>query len=594
MGIGIAKKLLIIFIFPVIVLFYYMYENTVEMMELHNEAKKVESVIAFTANLGELIHEAQKERGITMGFLGSGGEKLGEILSKQRIKTDEKRKMLLQTLEELKRDKTHDYLVRWLADSFAGLDKVEDIRKRVDNLDIDRDESIRLYTNINSSFLKVIVKSLRSLKNEEFIKYLNSTINFLYYKEYAGLERAYGIECFMSDCFKGETRLQFYSAIARQQSYEESFYMLASENVIDFYKKTLQGGVIEEIDMIREKVLKAFSSDKLDVDAGYWIDVSTKRIDLLKEVEDHQFEMLYKRSSEVTESAYEKVMWTVILNLSVIVFTIIAGYIVVRRQQNLNRYLAKRIDESVIALNEQNKQMIEQARLASLGEMMNNIAHQWRQPLTALGLVIQKMKLAYESGMLDGKSMSGSVEKSMRLIDGMSKTIDDFRNFFKPDKKKTEFSLKKAVEDSIAMTESILTHHKIKIVTELDEKAVVLGYPNEFSQVLLNIINNARDAMIENRTEEPKIKITVYCENRECVVAVSDNGGGISDVAINKIFEPYFTTKEEGKGTGIGLHMSMMIIKEHMRGSLEVKNVQESLTGEKGAQFIIRLPKVNR
>jgi len=229
--------------------------------------------------------------------------------------------------------------------------------------------------------------------------------------------------------------------------------------------------------------------------------------------------------------------------------------------------------------------MMQQSRLASMGEMIVNISHQWRQPLNTLGLIIQKQGLYQSEGMLTSERLNDSIEKCMKIIKGMSSTIDDFRNFFNPNREKEYFSVVEAIEKSYAIVSATFEHYNIKYIMHTNNKDYkVYGFMNEFSQVIINILNNSKDVLVEREVTSGKVTINLTKdENNKIIISICDNGGGISESVIPKVFEPYFTTKEEGKGTGIGLYMSKTIVREHMNGSLNVSNVND------GACFTIIL-----
>jgi len=232
-------------------------------------------------------------------------------------------------------------------------------------------------------------------------------------------------------------------------------------------------------------------------------------------------------------------------------------------------------------ITEQQEIMIEQQKLASMGEMIGNIAHQWRQPLNALGLVLQNIKKAYERGRLDDAYLEKAVNKGKMLTTKMSTTIDDFRNLIKSKKLKEQFFIKEVILDVIEMVEASLKNHNIEIILELDEDIEIYSYPNELFQVLVNLVNNSKDAFIE-QNKNGSIIIKTEKTDDYVLIEVIDSAGGIPFENPNKVFEPYFTTKD--KGTGIGLYMSKMIIEQDMNGVLSVENV------ENGAKFTIKLP----
>ncbi len=252
--------------------------------------------------------------------------------------------------------------------------------------------------------------------------------------------------------------------------------------------------------------------------------------------------------------------------------------------QKLNAELEERIDQAVALSKEKDHMLAQQNKLAAMGEMIGNIAHQWRQPLNALSLLLQKQQAFYERGKLTEEKLKESVQKGTALINKMSSTIDDFRDFFKPNKQKVDFDIKHAVDETLALIDAALYNKNITIDINLEKGIIIHGYKNEFSQVILNLINNAKDILIEKNIENSKIEIDAQVQDSMVKIRVSDNGGGIPADIIEHIFEPYFTTKEEGKGTGIGLYMSKMIIEENMNGKVEVEN------NAKGAVFTVSLP----
>jgi len=218
-----------------------------------------------------------------------------------------------------------------------------------------------------------------------------------------------------------------------------------------------------------------------------------------------------------------------------------------------------------------------------MGEMINNIAHQWRQPLNVLGLNLQDLPYAYDSPEFSREYLTTCIDKSMQLIDHMSQTIDDFRNFFRSDKKATTFSVNEVISHTLALIDKSFQDQQIKIDFQAGDDRVVNGYPNEYSQALLNIIINARDALVEQHAGDARILIQSFAEGDKTVVTITDNAGGISDDIIDRLFDPYFTTKGPDKGTGIGLFMSMTIIEKNMGGRLTVRNT------DNGAEFRIEV-----
>ena len=228
-------------------------------------------------------------------------------------------------------------------------------------------------------------------------------------------------------------------------------------------------------------------------------------------------------------------------------------------------------------------QLLQQNRLTAMGEMISNIAHQWRQPLNGIGLILQSLQLSFESGEVTKSELNREIDEAMHIVQHMSSTINDFSNFFRQDKQKHEFLIAKAVTQAVGLITSSLHNSHIEVELQLDENINVFGFKNEYMQALLNIVANAKEVLLERKIKEPRITIRAFRENNLSVVTVHDNGGGIVDSILPKVFEPYFTTKGPGYGTGIGLYMSKVIIEKNMGGGLTVSNIQD------GAEFRVEV-----
>ena len=239
-----------------------------------------------------------------------------------------------------------------------------------------------------------------------------------------------------------------------------------------------------------------------------------------------------------------------------------------------------------IALKKQHMVMMQQSKLAQIGELLNMIAHQWRQPLNILGLGLTNIELNNMLGQLDSDEAAAQMRIMQEQISYMSHTIDDFRSFFQEDKETDEMNLLELVEESIGLLGGIFASEGIAIETEIEPTLFVNVYPNEFKQVLLNILNNAKDALLQQNPENKTIKIRSRAGEYGVALTIEDNAGGIPKASLNKIFDPYFTTKFESNGTGLGLYMSKIIVEEHHQGQLKAEN------GPEGARFKIELPKL--
>ncbi len=248
---------------------------------------------------------------------------------------------------------------------------------------------------------------------------------------------------------------------------------------------------------------------------------------------------------------------------------------------DLNTHLNQRVAEEVEKNRRLDQVLIAQGRQAAMGEMIGHIAHQWRQPLGALGLVISNIRDAHRLGRLTPEFMEQSREDSQRLIQKMSSTINDFMNFFRQNKNETCFSVLDQVHQALALVDASFKHSRIAVQV-VGAPFELLGSANEFSQVLLNLLSNAKDAILDRHSEGGTVAVHLEQVGTEGVVRILDNGGGIPAGILDRIFDPYFSTKE--LGTGIGLYMSKMIIVRSLKGRIEARNV------DGGAEISIHLP----
>ena len=240
----------------------------------------------------------------------------------------------------------------------------------------------------------------------------------------------------------------------------------------------------------------------------------------------------------------------------------------------LNQTLKSRVKEEVEKNSKHEHMIMQKNRLAEMGEMLSSIAHQWRSPLSTLHINIEMLEEDYIEGKMDKRFFDNYIEKNSSIIQYMSKTIDDFQNFYKIDKEKSCFEVMGKIKSVCDMQLNQLEKNSIRITKE-GESFTVLGYPSEFQQVILSLISNAKDVLIEKKVKNPTIRIMLFRSGDKGYIRVSDNAGGIDAKAIDKIFDPYFTTKEQNGGTGLGLYLSKMIIEKNMHGKITISNQGE-------------------
>lgn len=250
----------------------------------------------------------------------------------------------------------------------------------------------------------------------------------------------------------------------------------------------------------------------------------------------------------------------------------------------------KEINKHLDAKIEHEKILSQQAKMAAMGEMIGNIAHQWRQPLSSITSNATSMIVQKEMSLLDDESLKKGLKEINKKSQFLSTTIDDFRNFFNSNKHKSTFVIKESIHDAITLLDSPFKRSDIQIVENISN-IEIKNYKNEFVQVIINILNNAKDALKPKHTDK-FILIDVYKNNEHVEIIIKDSGGGINEEIMDKIFDPYFTTKHQFQGTGIGLYMSNEIISKHMKGTIEASNEEFVYNNKrhKGAAFKISFP----
>ena len=243
--------------------------------------------------------------------------------------------------------------------------------------------------------------------------------------------------------------------------------------------------------------------------------------------------------------------------------------------EEINSSLSEKVEEEVQKNREKENKLMQQSRLAQMGEMLNMIAHQWRQPLAAISSTSTALELKVQLGKADSETVQKSAKNISKYAQYLSETIDDFRNFFKSNKEKVESSLSSILNSVLAIMQISIEHQKISLILELSTQRRFSTYENELKQVVLNLVTNAKDVLIEREIKNAYIKIRTYSDGDEEILEVSDNAGGIPEDIFDKIFNPYFSTKLDKNGTGLGLYMSQTIVEDHCSGELSARNSEE-------------------
>jgi len=249
----------------------------------------------------------------------------------------------------------------------------------------------------------------------------------------------------------------------------------------------------------------------------------------------------------------------------------------------LNDELNIKVKNAVDELRQKDEILLRNSRLAAMGEMIGMIAHQWRQPITGIGMIANNLILDIELDTWNEKKSIDNLKTIDQQTQYLSKTIDDFRNFFKPNKEAELCKVRELIDDSVQIIGKSLENSNVKIVLNIDESLKLNIYKSEIIQVLLNLIKNAQDIFKEKQQNDATIIIESYIKDNKTIIAIQDNAGGIPSDIIDKIFNPYYSTKSEKIGTGLGLYMSKMIVEDHHKGILRVQNI------DGGARFEIIL-----
>jgi signal transduction histidine kinase len=364
------------------------------------------------------------------------------------------------------------------------------------------------------------------------------------------------------------------------------------DNVVD---KSFQKFSSKEEDEIFEKILKVIKDTGGFTTYNYRIidkEVPLTKTSYVKSLDNwnwilgkgfyHNYlnELIEEKSLQLNKE-FNKNIRNILLITSILtlLLLIISFYI--------SKILEKKFLNYKLEINKQQHILSQQSKMAAMGEMLGNIAHQWRQPLSVITTLASGMKLQKEFDCLDDETFNKSIENINTSALYLSDTIEDFRNFFRTDKKEVKFNIKDIFEKVLKLTKAQFKNNNILLIKDIQDYEL-FGYQNEFIQALINILNNAKDAL-ENLDSEKLIFISTYQKENKVFINITDNAGGIDEDIIDKVCEPYFTTKHQSKGTGIGLYMTEEIIVKHMKGNLLIKNIDvtyEKIT-YKGTQIII-------
>jgi signal transduction histidine kinase len=302
-------------------------------------------------------------------------------------------------------------------------------------------------------------------------------------------------------------------------------------------------------------------------------------------------DVLIDKEKELLALDYEKNMkelciFSLLLTFILLGISFFISYIIEKRMNIYKDNIKGYMDEN----QKQYELLAQKTKLIAMGQMLENIAHQWRQPLSLITISTSTIKIQKELNILEDDFLQSSLNTIENSAYHLSETIEDFRDFFKPDKEKSLFSMNSVIDKTFKLLQTQFDNKQIKVIKNI-ENLTINGFEREFLQVLLNILKNSMDALDLVDTER-YVFIDIFKENSTLFIKIKDSASGIKEDIIKRIFEPYFTTKHQSQGTGIGLYMSEEIITKHMDGELTVQNVDYEFEGKRliGAMFIISLP----
>ena len=369
-------------------------------------------------------------------------------------------------------------------------------------------------------------------------------------------------------------------------NYQDNQGRYLVKEVVEFGRNNTEGYLkyessVNPLDNIKTNskisYIKSFKDWGWSIGTGFYTDT------LLKEIEEKKNSLEQQNDESLKKIIYASIFITLI-------FILISFFISKIIKKSFSEY-RESLNEEIKKTIEKDQQLIQQSKMAIMGEMIGNIAHQWKQPLSLISMSNGLVQLNQENKDIGSKE---EVEKATQNIDNavnhLSTTIDDFRDFFRPNKEKENFKIKETLSKTCNLISSQFKNNNIEVIKEIDD-IEVYGFHNELLQVLINIFKNAKDELVKLDIDKRLIFINVQKDEKEVTIKIKDNAGGIPEEIIDKVFDSYFTTKNDKEGTGIGLYMSEQII-TNMSGTITVQNVEYDIdnTKYKGAEFKITLP----
>jgi signal transduction histidine kinase len=394
-----------------------------------------------------------------------------------------------------------------------------------------------------------------------------------------------------------------YTIIDSLQSKYKDIEFVKVKNIDEGLQKILDGETFGHIDGLSASLYKLQTKYLTQISVSAKLDETTKLSVAVRNDDDILYGIFQKVISSINDLEkneiinkwvsieYKKefdysILWKIFFVLFIILIGIIYKQIVLKNANNslkdkveektkelrqINSDLEIRIKKEVEENLRKDRLLSQQQKMVSMGQMIENIAHQWRQPLSLITTSASGIKLKKQLNDLDDEFLNKTLDGILNTSKYLSNTIDDFRYFFKPQKEKEDFYLEKCCTKTIELINPNFVSQNIKIIHKI-ENIKVTGYETELIQVLINVLNNSKDALLSINNDEKLIFIDIFKKDDKAIIEINDNAGGIDEGIVHKVFEPYFTTKHQSQGTGIGLFMCREIINKHMNGQIEISN----------------------
>ena len=572
-------KLLLIIIPPMMLVLYFTVTKVMSEYTNYTVLEDIQKSITFSGAITTLIYELQLERGMSAGYIGAQGLKFSNELNQKRKQVD----IQVEALKNLINDYDNILHLKKVNAAISMSNNIAAIRIKVNKLSIPLELVLDFYTGIITQYLENISLISKHSDNAWLTRELSAYSSLLFTTELMGIERAIGANTFGNKKINLNVHKEMITLVAEQKTFLKFFLSYSSDESLGIYTKIMKTQSFEDFTRMEELLLNTKDSDTFNIDAQYWFDEATKKINILQQISSSLATQMGTYISNRESKMYRSIIE--VLAMNIIIVLIIMGIVY---------YVSLQLYREI---NEQQKALIQQSKMAAIGDMISSIAHQWRQPLNAVGVLAQEIQLKFQYDSLSKEEAEKLTNELQDYLEYMSKTIDDFRNFYKPSKQKASFDLINSINESLKIVGKQLQNNNIKFTLEQKCEAKALknepeayffeGYESEFKQVIISIINNASEAIQEYSKivdlKQKEIKVQIIRTNNNLIVKISDNGRGIKPDILEHIFEPYLSTKHEQQGTGLGLYMSKLIIERNMFGKLSAKNI--SL----GAEFEIAL-----